>query len=76
MQSDNTEEIKAKTEELKQSSYKIAEELYKQQGAQGAQPQDGTANASTESTTDEQSKASSFNKGSADDVDYEIKDDN
>ena len=28
MQGDNTEEIKAKTEELKQSSYKIAEELY------------------------------------------------
>jgi molecular chaperone DnaK len=76
MQGDNTEEIKAKTEELKQSSYKIAEELYKQQGAQGAQPQDGAANASTESTTEEQNNASSFNKGSADDVDYEIKDDN
>ena len=78
MQGDNTEEIKAKTEELKQSSYKIAEELYKQQGAgaQGAQPEGDAAAASENASTDEQSKASSFNKGSADDVDYEIKDDN
>ena len=36
MQGDNTEEIKAKTEALKTASYKIAEELYKQQGAAGA----------------------------------------
>ena len=41
IQSDNTDDIKAKTEALKQASYKIAEELYKQQGAQGAQPGEG-----------------------------------
>ena len=34
----NTEDIKAKTEALKNASYKIAEEVYKQQGAAGAQP--------------------------------------
>ena len=35
IEGDNVEEIKAKTEELKNASYKIAEELYKQQAAQG-----------------------------------------
>jgi len=34
----NNEDIKAKTEALKQVSYKIAEEIYKQQGAQGGAP--------------------------------------
>ena len=33
LESDNTADIKAKTEELKQASYKIAEEVYKQQAA-------------------------------------------
>ncbi|MBR5581180.1 MAG: molecular chaperone DnaK, partial [Treponema sp.] len=36
LEGDNVEEIKAKTEELKQASYKIAEEVYKQQQAAGA----------------------------------------
>ncbi len=79
LQSDNTEEIKAKTEELKQSSYKIAEELYKQQGAQGAQPgADGAAGpdmggADAGADADAEKK-SGFDKGSADDVEYEVKD--
>ena len=76
IQSDNTDDIKAKTEALKQASYKIAEELYKQQGAQGAQPGEGAgtgpdmgndAGASSNSS-------SGFNKGNADDVEYEVKD--
>lgn len=83
LQGDNVEEIKAKTEELKQASYKIAEEVYKQQAAQGgatagAQSQDGAQatggasdGASGEST---EKKASGFDKGSADDVEYEVKD--
>ncbi len=84
LQGDNVEEIKAKTEELKQSSYKIAEELYKQQGAAGAQPGaeggaaggnagaagDAGANAGAEGGE----KKSGFDKGSADDVEYEVKD--
>ena len=82
LQSDNTEEIKAKTEELKQSSYKIAEELYKQQGAQGAQPgADGAAGADAGAAGDagadagaDAEKKSGFDKGTADDVDYEVKD--
>ncbi len=82
MQGDNTEEIKAKTEALKTASYKIAEELYKQQGAAGAagagaQPgPDAANNAGADAGADNSSAGSSsgFNKGSADDVDYEVKD--
>ena len=82
MQGDNTEDIKAKTEALKTASYKIAEELYKQQGAAGAagagaQPgSDAANNAGTDAGADNSSAGSSsgFNKGSADDVDYEVKD--
>ena len=79
LQGDNTEEIKAKTEELKQSSYKIAEELYKQQGAAGAQPgAEGAAGADAgaeggDAGADAEKK-SGFDKGSADDVEYEVKD--
>ncbi len=84
LQGDNTEEIKAKTEELKQSSYKIAEELYKQQGAQGTQPgADGAAGADAGAAGDagadagaDAEKKSGFDKGSADDVEYEVKDEN
>ena len=82
LQGDNTDEIKAKTEELKQASYKIAEELYKQQGAAGAQPgAEGTAGADagaegTDAGADAgEEKKSGFDKGSADDVEYEVKDD-
>ncbi|MCQ2249047.1 MAG: molecular chaperone DnaK [Treponema sp.] len=68
LKGDNVEEIKAKSEALKQASYKMAEELYKAQaaagaaGAQSAGPNPGAganpgANAS----------------GSADDVDFEVK---
>lgn len=42
MDSDNVEEIKAKTEALKQASHKMAEELYKDQGAT-ANPQSGAS---------------------------------
>ena len=70
LESENTEDIKAKTEALKQASYKIAEEVYKQQSA-GANAADGAASDSTESSTSN----SGFNKGSAEDVDYEVHDD-
>ena len=77
MQGDNVEDIKAKTEELKQASYKIAEELYKQQGAAGGQPGADAGSASTDAGTDSsagEEKKSGFDKGSADDVEYEVKD--
>ena len=77
MQGDNVEDIKAKTEALKQASYKIAEELYKQQAAGGAQPgADGAAGADAGAAGDAGSEnKSGFDKGSADDVEYEVKDD-
>ena len=78
LEGDNTEEIKAKTKELQEASYKIAEELYKQQGAAGTNPgagagpdmggfNGGASNASSESKGPA--------KGTADDVDYEVVDD-
>ena len=72
----NLENIKAKTEELKQASYKIAEEMYKQQGAsgqgtQGAGPDMGGAGPEGFAGSGKAS-GSGPNKGSADDVDYEV----
>lgn len=77
LETDDTAEIKAKTEELKQASYKIAEEVYKQQSAQGgagAAQESSDAGADTTSDTSS-SKSSNFDKGSAEDVDYEVHDD-
>ena len=78
IESGNISDIKAKTEELKQASYKMAEEMYKQQGAAGAgaagaQPgaDAGTAGDAGASSSDN----SKFNKGKADDVDFEVSDD-
>ena len=70
LNSDNTADIKAKTESLQQAAYKIAEEMYKQQGAQaGADPNAGSsqgAQAGTDYGT------SGPKTGTADDVDYEV----
>ncbi len=69
--------IKAKTENLKQASYKIAEEMYKAQNAAsgagasagaGAGPEAGSEGAGS-------SDNSKFDKGTADDVQYEVHDD-
>ncbi|MCR5606967.1 MAG: molecular chaperone DnaK [Treponema sp.] len=78
LESNNTEDIKAKTEALKQASYKIAEEVYKQQGPQGgaAGANAGTgadANAGANGAGSSNS-SSGFDKGKADDVEYEVHD--
>lgn len=77
LESDNTSDIKAKTEELKQVSYKIAEEVYKQQAAQGGAGAQGAsdAGAGADAAGTDSAKSSNFDKGSAEDVDYEVKDD-
>jgi molecular chaperone DnaK len=70
LESGDTQTIKDKTETLKQVSYKIAEEIYKQSGAQqqaGAGPQAGP------SAGPNQGGAS--NTKSAEDADYEVVDD-
>ena len=77
IESGDTADIKAKSEELKQASYKMAEEMYKQQGAQGAagagaQPGADAGNAGADANAGNDSK---FNKGKADDVDFEVHDD-
>jgi molecular chaperone DnaK len=67
--------IKDKTEALKQVSYKIAEEIYKQQAAQ--QGQAGSGPQSEGGTGQTGSPGSSGgNTKSAEDVDYEVVDDN
>jgi molecular chaperone DnaK len=76
LQGDDVSLIKQKTEELKQASYKIAEEVYKQQAQSGAQG--GTQGFGGESggqSDGAQSSTSSNAKGTADDVDYEVVDD-
>nr|WP_180485201.1 molecular chaperone DnaK [Treponema socranskii] len=74
LEGDNVEEIKSKTESLKQASYKIAEEVYKQQAAQqqgaGSQAQSGGAG-----TDQGASQSGGFDKGKADDAEYEVHDD-
>ena len=70
LNSDNTADIKAKTESLQQAAYKIAEEMYKQQGAQaGADPNAGSSQG-TQAGTDYGTSGSKT--GTADDVDYEV----
>jgi molecular chaperone DnaK len=81
LESDNVEEIKSKTEALKQASYKIAEEVYKQQAAQNGGAQGAAAGANADAGqganagADAGASKSGFDKGSAEDVDYEIHDD-
>lgn len=77
IEGNNTDDIKAKTEALKNASYKIAEEIYKQQGAQGAaagaQPgADAGANAGNADNASGANGGSKFDKGTADDVEYEV----
>ena len=72
----NIEDIKKKSEALKQASYKLAEEMYKNQGANaagaaGAGPNPGNAGDAGASAANNGSK---FDKGSADDVQYEVHD--
>ncbi|MDR0586313.1 MAG: molecular chaperone DnaK [Treponema sp.] len=66
LESGDTEAIKTKTEALKQASYKIAEEIYKQQAAQ-AGPGPGGAGPDA--------SAGPENTKSAEDADYEVVDD-
>ena len=67
--------VKAKTEALQQASYKIAEEVYKQQQAAGAGAQPGAdAGADAGAAGADSTKSSGFDKGNADDVDFEVKD--
>ena len=77
--SNNIEEMKKKTESLKQASYKLAEEIYKGAqagagaGAAGANPGAGAGDSGANAGSS--NAGSKFDKGSADDVQYEVHDD-
>ena len=75
LKGDNVEDIKKKTEALKQASYKIAEEMYKQQAAQGAAGGAGPNPGNSANASSDAGKTSGFDKGSAEDVQYEVHDD-
>jgi molecular chaperone DnaK len=78
LESGDLEAIRNKTEALKQASYKIAEEMYKQAGAQqqqqaggqGAQPEPEGPGADNSSGA-----SAGGNTKNAEDVDYEVVDD-
>jgi molecular chaperone DnaK len=72
LQGDNVEDIKAKTEALKQASYKIAEELYKQQGTAGAA---GAGAQPGADSTGGNNNAGGNTSGNDGDVEYEVHDD-
>ena len=71
------EAIKAKTEALKQVSYKIAEEIYKQSGSQGAAggSNPGGGGAYGPGGPGDAGGSDTTNTKSAEDVDYEVVDD-
>ena len=75
LEGDDTEAIKGKTEALKQVSYKIAEEVYKQSGAQAGQ--DGAAETSGGFGGEASAGADdgAANAQSAEDADFEVVDD-
>ena len=64
LEAGDTADIKSKTEALQQAAYKIAEEMYKQQGTGAA----GAAGAGAAGSAAD----SGPTKGTADDVDYEV----
>jgi len=65
--------IKNKSEALKQASYKLAEEMYK--NTQGAQGPEAAAGESAQGTSENSESQSSGKKPQAEDVDYEVVDD-
>jgi len=72
LESGDNDAIKAKTEALKQVSYKIAEEVYKTQGAQPGGPQAGPEGP--QPGADNPNPDSGGNTKSAEDADYEVVD--
>ncbi len=77
LKGDNLEDIKAKSEALKQASYKVAEEMYKNQANQAganAGGSDAGANAGNADNANNSSSNAGFDKGKADDVEYEVHD--
>jgi len=76
LESDNVEEIKAKSEALKQASYALAEEVYKNTGAQPGQEQgEQAADGGASSGDGQQAGSADSGEENVEDVDYEVVDD-
>jgi molecular chaperone DnaK len=75
LEGSDLQSIKEKTEALKQVSYKIAEEIYKQQSAAGQQPGQGGPDMSGFNPNMNQGQQSGGGTKSAEDADYEVVDD-
>ncbi|MBN1411141.1 MAG: molecular chaperone DnaK [Spirochaetales bacterium] len=65
--------IKQKVETLKQATYKLAEEVYRNASANQQQNQNANTGDNQDTTTD--SSSTSTDKGNVEDVDYEVVDD-
>jgi len=74
MDGDDVEAIQSKIEELKQASYKLAEEVYKTQQEQGDASAGGDAGAGGADAGGSQQSGAS-DDGNVEDVDYEVVDD-
>jgi molecular chaperone DnaK len=72
VEADNLEEIKAKSEALQQAAYKLAEEVYKDAGAQAQQQPSEEAPGGDGDSGNETESGSGEN---VEDVDYEVVDD-
>jgi molecular chaperone DnaK len=74
VEADDTDDIKAKTEALQQAAYKLAEEVYKDAGAQAEQQQPADEPEGGEEA-DSASSSEADSSGNVEDVDYEVVDD-
>ena len=74
LESGDIQSIKDKTEALKQASYKIAEEIYKQQASEGSASAgaSGTGEGTGGDTGADMGSSGSDNTKSAEDADYEV----
>ncbi len=81
LEGDDTEEIKSKMEALKQASYSLAEEMYKNAGDQQQQEAGAQGGQSGQAAGEDQQQGGSSGDGSGEkgenveDVDYEVVDD-
>jgi molecular chaperone DnaK len=75
MEGKDTELIKQKTEALKQASYKLSEELYRNASAQSGGAAGGSASGAAGAANQSASSESNDQTKNADDVDYKVVDD-
>jgi molecular chaperone DnaK len=74
LEGSDLEDIKAKTEALKQASYKLAEEVYKAQAAQEGTDGAQSAGGAEDSGQGDAGSQGSSSKDNVEDVDYEVVD--